>query len=147
MPASGIRLVDSNVWLALTFGDHVHHRAACRWFEGVGRGEAAFCRVTQMALMRHLTNSKIMGRFVLGQRETWKVWDELAGDERVIYLDEPAGVTAAWRRLTGSDEPRHAAWTDAYLAVFALSSRITMATFDKGFRSFGGLALDLIATE
>lgn len=147
MPASGIRLVDSNVWLAMSFGDHVHHRSARRWFERIKKGDAAFCRVTQMALLRHLTNSRIMGRFVLGQRQAWNAWDELARDERVIFLEEPAGVAGTWRGLTGSDEPRHAAWTDAYLSAFAISHRISVATFDRGFRSHDGLSLDLIATE
>jgi hypothetical protein len=34
MPASGINLVDANVWLALAFSDHVHHAIARTWFEG-----------------------------------------------------------------------------------------------------------------
>ena len=62
MPASGvIKLVDANVWLAVAFSGHVHHAPAKTWFEGQNDATCAFCRVTQMALLRHLTNSKIMG--------------------------------------------------------------------------------------
>jgi hypothetical protein len=50
MLVSGTRLVDANVWLALAFSDHAHHHVAVSWFEGLGEKEAAFCRITQMAL-------------------------------------------------------------------------------------------------
>lgn len=65
MPASGvIKLADANAWLALAFSDHLHHAKAKAWFDGEFDGACAFSRVTQMALLRHLTNSKIMGAFV-----------------------------------------------------------------------------------
>ena len=56
MPASGeIKLVDANAWLAFAFSDHVHHGKAKEWFDGQANDTCAFCRVTQMALLRHLT--------------------------------------------------------------------------------------------
>src|SRR5213596_168750 len=62
MPASGgIRLLDANVWLALAFSDHLHHSKAKEWLGAQHEGAFAFCRVTQMALLRHLSNSKIIG--------------------------------------------------------------------------------------
>ena len=36
-----------------TFGDHVHHQVT---FETAGEGQAVFCRITQLALLRHLTS-------------------------------------------------------------------------------------------
>ncbi len=64
MPASGvIDLADANLWLALVFSDHAHHGKAKAWFDAQPDGTCAFCRVTQMALLRHLTNSRIMGQF------------------------------------------------------------------------------------
>ena len=60
MPASGgIKLADANVWLAVVFSDHLHHPQAKTWFEVQGDASCGFCRVTQMALLRHLTNAKI----------------------------------------------------------------------------------------
>jgi uncharacterized protein len=59
MPASGgIKLADANVWLAVAFSDHGHHATARTWFEAQADDSCAICRVTQMALLRHLTNSK-----------------------------------------------------------------------------------------
>ena len=46
MAASGIRVVDSNLWLALCFGGHLHHELALAWFDSLGNGEAGFCRIT-----------------------------------------------------------------------------------------------------
>lgn len=55
MPASGgISLADANVWLAVAFSDHLHHATAKAWFEGQHDASCAFCRITQMALLRHL---------------------------------------------------------------------------------------------
>jgi uncharacterized protein len=142
MPVSGTRLVDANVWLALAFSDHAHHHVAVSWFEGLGEEEAAFCRITQMALLRHLTNEKLMGRFTLSQRAAWESYDAFRDDGRVAYADEPPGLEDSWRRLTRSRETRHRLWTDAYLAAFALSAHLPLATLDRGFKQFGGLTLD-----
>jgi predicted nucleic acid-binding protein len=57
MPASGgSKLVDANAWRALVFSDHVHHGAAKAWFDAQSAESCGFCRVTQRALLRHLTN-------------------------------------------------------------------------------------------
>jgi predicted nucleic acid-binding protein len=73
MPASGaIKLLDANVWLAVALSDHVHHAKAKVWFESQDDDSCAFCRITQLALLRHLTNARIMGRFVQTQQNAWK---------------------------------------------------------------------------
>ena len=144
MPVSGTRLVDANVWLVLAFGDHAHHHVAVSWFEGLGEEEAAFCRITQMALLRHLTNETLMGKFTLSQRAAWESYDALCDDGRVAFANEPPGLENSWRRLTRSREPRHRLWTDAYLAAFAFSAHLPLSTRDRGFKQFAGLTLDLL---
>ena len=87
MPASrGISLADANVWLAVAFSDHLHHAKAKAWFEAQHDASCGFCRVTQMALLRHLTNAKIMGQFVQSQQEAWRNYNKLANDPRVLFL-------------------------------------------------------------
>ena len=86
MPATGgIKLADANLWLALAFSDHLHHAKAKAWFEAQSDASCGFCRVTQMALLRHLTNARIMGPFVQSQQDAWKNYDKLAGDPRVFF--------------------------------------------------------------
>ncbi|MSU56601.1 MAG: PIN domain-containing protein [Pedosphaera sp.] len=146
MPASGeIKLADANVWLALAFSDHVHHATARDWFDGQGNGVCAFCRITQMALLRHLTNSAIMGRFVLSQRAAWENFDKFAADPRVTFLSEPAAVAVQFRALTESESPSNERWTDAYLAAFASVTGAELVTFDQGFRKFGLTNLAVLA--
>ena len=144
MPVSGIRVIDANVWLALVFSDHVHHPVSVAWFETVGEHEALFCRVTQMALLRHLTNQTIMGESVLSQKQAWKCYDSLCRDDRVVFSDEPRDIEDTWRQLTNSLHQRHRFWTDAYLAAFALSADLALSTFADGFKPFAGLTLDLV---
>ena len=94
-----------------------------------------------MALLRHLTNPKIMGQFVQNQQNAWKNYDHLAQDPRVVFLNEPAGLEIAFRNFTKSGSPLHGHWTDAYLASFAMESQSGFATFDKGFNRFAGIDL------
>lgn len=140
MPASGeIKLIDANVWLALSFSDHQHHRPANEWFEVQAENSCVFCRVTQMALLRHLTNAKIMGSFVQSQQDAWKNYDKLINDPRVVFLGEPAGMDERFRMFTKSEFPSHATWTDGCLAAFAEGHGAQVVTFDQGFGRFAGL--------
>jgi len=144
MPASGIKLLDANIWLALAFSDHQHHLKATRWFSSQADGSCAFCRVTQMAFLRHLTNSVIMGKFVQSQQAAWKRYDTFLSDARVIFLSETTGVKSVFRSFSQSDSPSHARWTDAYLAAFAVAANLQLATFEKAFPSFAGLDLSVL---
>ena len=139
MPASGINLVDANVWLALAYGGHVHHPPARIWFDAQLDQTCAFCRITQLALLRHLTNSKIMGPAVQDQQQAWIAYDHFTRDARVIFLPEPPSLEAEFRSLTQSAAPRNQQWTDAYLVAFANLSGAQLVTFDQDFRAFAGL--------
>ena len=146
MPALGAtKLADANVWLALAFSDHVHHVKATKWFAQQADSSCGFCRITQMALLRHLTNAKIMGDFVQSQAAAWDLYDKLFEDPRVVLLNEPPALEAAFRSLTQSSSPSHAQWTDAYLAALAMETRSQLVTFDQGFSRFPDLNLDTLS--
>jgi toxin-antitoxin system PIN domain toxin len=144
MLASGIKIADANVWLALAFSDHVHHASAQQWFDTQPEGACAFCRLTQMALLRHLTNAKIMGKFVQSQQQAWAAYDVLAKDPRVVFLSDPPGVEAEFRSLSQSASPAHQRWTDAYLAAMAKLSAAQLVAFDRGFKAFADLDFALL---
>lgn len=141
MPASGTKLLDANVWLALAFSDHVHHARAKAWFDGIGDESCAFCRITQMALLRHLTNPKIMGAAVQTQQQAWASYEALAADPRVLFLMEPLDLEIRFHALTQDASPSHGQWTDAYLASFAMVRDFEFVTLDKRFRPAAGLKL------
>jgi len=54
-----MHLADINIWLALTFEVHAHHRTAKAWFEGTGPDSCAFCRLTQQGFLRLATNPAV----------------------------------------------------------------------------------------
>jgi hypothetical protein len=145
MPASGeIKLPDANVWLALAFSDHMHHAKARAWFEAQADDSCAYCRITQMALLRHLTNAKIMGAFVQSQQDAWRTYDSLVNDPRVLFLEEPAGIEIVFRGFTQATSPSHAVWTDAYLAALAVRMPAQLVTFDQSFKRFAGIGSRLL---
>jgi toxin-antitoxin system PIN domain toxin len=146
MPASGTNLVDANVWLALAVDAHIHHAAALTWFDGQAEGSCALCRLTQLALLRHLTNVKIMGAAnVQTQEQAWRAYEALATDPRVIYLDEPPRITTVFKSLTQIPQPAQKRWSDAFLAAFAISLGVEVVTFDADFTSFSGLSVRRLA--
>lgn len=144
MRASGVSLVDANVWLALAVDGHAHHATARTWFDTQTDDSCAFCRVTQLALLRHLTNSRIMSSAVQTQAAAWRTYEAFLGDPRVLFLDETAGVTAAFKTLTQNDFPGHERWTDAYLAAFATAASANLVTFDRGLRGGATLKIELL---
>ena len=145
MKASGVSLVDANVWLALAVDAQFHHATAKAWFEGQSDESCAFCRITHMALLRHLTNAKIMGTAnVLSQQQAWQAFEKLSADARVVYLDEPPALTPVFQSLTQSPFPSHKQWTDAYLAAFSGCLHLEIVTFDTDFRSFSDLNVQVL---
>jgi toxin-antitoxin system PIN domain toxin len=125
---------DVNVWLALATPGHVHHKRAKRWFETLHQEELAFCRFTQLGLLRLLTTAAVMGHDVLTQREAWRVYDAfLRGGAR--FLSEPHTLELSFRGLSRHPSASPKDWADSYLAAFALESGATLITFDKAFAS------------
>ena len=145
-----MNLCDVNVWLALTLSGHAHAAAARRWFGQVAvPGSVLFCRVTQQAYLRLLTNAAVLapyGNPPLSNREAWAAYEALLADDRVmLQADEPPGIEARWRELTLRDTASPKLWTDAYLAAFSIAAGYRMVTTDTAFGQFPRLDLVLVA--
>lgn len=123
-------LPDVGVWLAAVWGHHVHHRIAASWFDRQ-TGDLLLCRVTQMSMLRLLSNPAVMGDDVLTRSAAWRIVDRLRADERVLWADEPPQLDAVWRAISARDDTSHKLWTDDYLAAFAQTSDATLATLDR----------------
>jgi predicted nucleic acid-binding protein len=91
-----VKLVDVGVWLAAVWGRHIHHPIAADWFAGEA-DDIVFCRVTQMWLLRLLSNPAIMGDDAVDRSQAWRTYDLLWADDRVLWADEPAELEAVWR--------------------------------------------------
>lgn len=123
-------LLDVGVWLAAVWGRHVHHPIVAPWFDEQG-DDLLLCRVTQMGLLRLLSNETIMGEDVLPRSIAWRVVDKLWADERVLWAEEPPQLDAVWRVISARADKSHKLWTDDYLAAFAQTSDATLVTLDR----------------
>lgn len=122
-------LLDVGVWLAAVWGRHSRHRIAAQWFDEQA-DDLILCRVTQMSLLRLLSNPAIMGDDALTRSAAWRIVDQLWADERVLWAEEPAELEAVWRAFSARDDKSHKLWTDDYLAAFAQTSDSSLATLD-----------------
>lgn len=136
MPRSKTYLPDVNVWLAIASRRHIHHQIASAWLETISDDQLTFCRITQMGLLRLLTNRHAMGIDVLNQIEAWKAYRRLVSDGRIRFLSEPLGLESAWHELTVSSQPATHLWTDAYLHAFGRLASARVVSFDRGFSRF-----------
>jgi predicted nucleic acid-binding protein len=119
-------LADVNVLLALLVRQHEHHKLALQWFDGLTTDEAGLCRFVQLALIRLLGNSHIMGDDAVPAGTAWRLIEELLQDERIAFLSEPAGLDRALPPLLTPGK----SVSDVYVAAFATASARTVVTLD-----------------
>lgn len=137
-------LIDVGVWLAAVWGRHQAHPVVRNWFDAQER-DLAFCRVTQMSLLRLLTNPTIMGGDVVTRAGAWSIYDRLRGDDRIVVLGEPDALDATWRSLSDRDDARHKLWTDDYLSAFARAGHLSLVTLDQAFARRHGIEATLLS--
>ncbi len=121
---------DVNVWLALLMADHVHRPAAVRWWESTTAPRIAFCRSTQVSVLRVLTTAAAMNGKPLTMSEAWAAYDRLFDDDRVCFIPEPTDLEDEFRELARLTTASPKLWADAYLAAFARGAGATLVTFD-----------------
>ena len=143
-------LCDSNVWLAVALPAHAHHAVVRDWLETiVDAASVCFCRATQQAFLRLLTNATVMGAYgiqPLNNGQAWRLYESFLADDRIaMHHRESQGLERLWKEfaLRGTSSPK--LWMDAYLAAFALAGGYQFVTLDKAFSQFHGLDLVLLA--
>jgi uncharacterized protein len=141
MPRSTIFLPDVNVWLALASRRHVHALTCANWFHSIQSDEVVFCRISQMGLLRLLTNESVMGSDVLSSLEAWRIYRTILSDERIQFAPEPFTLEQEWRKVTMQDRPTPKIWTDAYLIAFARAAGMQLVTLDRAVLSIANEAL------
>jgi uncharacterized protein len=127
-----VKILDVNVWLAAVWSRHAQHAVAKSWVDAE-EGELAFCRITQMAFLRLLTNPAVTGSDVLSRRQAWEVFEKLIVDPRICFLGEPQGLEGLWAAFSKRDDQSHLLWTDDYMAAFAQAADAEFVTFDRAF--------------
>jgi uncharacterized protein len=136
---SSVDLLDANVWLALAAEAHTHHRRAELYWRNEAAPLVVFCRVTQLAFLRHLTNKSIMGRQTLTPAEAWKKCAEFLALPEIELIAEPTALDQHLQKFCDLGRTSPNLWTDAYLAAFAKCAGLRLVTFDRGFSKFSGV--------
>jgi uncharacterized protein len=137
-------LLDANVWLALAAEAHTHHRRAEEYWYREAAPLTGFCRVTQLAFLRHLTNRSVVGRQTLTPSMAWKKYGEFLVLPEVKLIAEPVGLDEQLGRFSDLGRTSPHFWTDAYMAAFAFRAGLRLVSFDQGFSKFAGLDLLLL---
>ena len=129
-------LLDANVLIALVVEDHVHHRAAERWFAGT-TAAIATCPITQGSLLRLLIRE--------GQsaQAATAVVSALMTQPRHVFWPDDAAFDAV--PLTGVIGYRQV--TEAYLAHLARTHNGRLATFDQGLAKLQADITDLVPVQ
>ena len=140
MPA----LCDVNLLLAFCYDRHVHHPLALAWLDAQDEKTVLLCRTTQVSLLRLLCTATIMGADLCTLVKAWEIYDAILRDDRFRFHAEPDAIEVALRRFTQTLQISPKLWQDAYLAAFAVTTGLQLASFDRGFRQFAGLELALL---
>lgn len=139
-------IADANVLLPLLTEGHAHRAPAATWWDACDDGDVGLCLPVRMALLRLLTNSRVMGSSILRPEQAWDVLGQLIDDPRIVLIDQaPQTHAQHWRANVEKREPSADLWTDAWLAALAQATDSEMTTFDQGFRSFPKLKLRLLS--
>ncbi len=141
-------IADVNVLLPVLTEGHAHREPALDWWESCDDGDVGLCLPVRMALLRLLTNARVMGSGTLRPEQAWEAVAQLIDDPRVVLVEQaPQTHGEHWEANIAGREPSPNLWTDAWLAAFAQATDCEMATFDRDFRSFSGLKLRLLSSR
>jgi predicted nucleic acid-binding protein len=96
MPPSTTSLFpDINVWVALTYEGHVHHTTAATWFTELPPDVTlAFCRFTQLGLLRLLTTAVVKGPATKDWADSFLAAFATAGHLTLVTFDRGLRVKA-----------------------------------------------------
>jgi uncharacterized protein len=122
---------DSNVWLAILCADHNHRPAAVAWWNATKAETIAFNRITQLGVLRLLSNDKAMNGNPLTNTAAWAAHDRLFEDDRVAMMNEPGGLETHFRQHSAAPRSSSKLWADAYLTAFAHQTGAELVTFDQ----------------
>ena len=138
-------IADANVLFPLLVQGHVAHETARRWWEGRSDASVGTCLLTRLAVLRLLTHRIAMNGAPVTPDHAIDAWRQLANDPRSVHVEaEPTIHEARFVALVSGRQSTPNLWTDAWLAASALSLVYEIATFDRGFKSFRGLKLQLL---
>jgi toxin-antitoxin system PIN domain toxin len=142
-------LLDLNILAALLWPAHEHHEAAHRWFAARRKARWATCALTQLGLIRLLSNPSF-SRDALSPADASLLLSANTAHPNHEFWIEDLSVTEALqaipRKLQG-----HKQVNDAYLLSLANHHHGVLATFDSGIKflaaGWGLQTLELVTSR
>jgi toxin-antitoxin system PIN domain toxin len=142
-------LLDLNILTALLWPAHEHHEAAHRWFGARHKGRWATCAITELGLIRLVTNPSFSRDALAPTDALVLLSSNLAHETHDFWIEDlsvAAALGAVPRKLQG-----HKQVTDAYLLALAIHHHGVLATFDRGIETlaagWGTSGLELVGTR
>jgi toxin-antitoxin system PIN domain toxin len=129
-------LLDVNVLFALLWPRHEGHSSAHAWFAKAGRRAWATNPLTQLGVLRLLTNPAVTQGALSAARALEVVAQAMLDEGHEFWpLDQAmaAGLTAVAQRVQG-----HRQWTDAVLLWHVAERDGVLTTFDSGVKQLAG---------
>lgn len=129
-------LLDTNVLIALTEVEHMHHRRAQDWLNAYGKRPWGLCPLSEAGFIRITTNSRLYPN-PRSIAETVAILQTIHVLPHFSYW----GMVESWVTLTAPFVTRisgHQQVTDAYLLGLAIKEDGVLVTFDKRIRYMAG---------
>ena len=144
MPAG---LIDTCVWLAVSFEAHPCHRQTRQaLLEATPDQPWLWCRASQQSFLRLASTPTLLkayGAPKATNRDALQALQGLSALPQVAVVDEPPTLVATWMKLACLDQPAPKRWMDAYLAAMAITGEWRLVTLDRDFLTFRNDGLDL----
>ncbi|MBU6313184.1 MAG: PIN domain-containing protein [Actinomycetales bacterium] len=135
-------LLDVNVIVGVLRADSELHAAARAWLRGT-TGAVVALPETLAAAVRVLTNDRIWAQVPTVDEATASVSDLVDGAQISITGSSP-GAWPAFTAFVASGQLTHRDVPDALLAAQARSMDAELVTFDRGFRDYPGLRVQIL---
>jgi uncharacterized protein len=127
-------LLDVNVLLALIWPRHESHSAAHSWFKKAGRGAWATNPLTQLGVLRLLTNPAVT-RGVVSAATALAALADATRHEGHEFWPLEQELTSGLKAVAGVLQG-HRQWTDAVLLRQTADRGGMLVTFDAGLKEF-----------
>ena len=143
-------LFDTNIWIALAFSAHPHHKLASKVFaEASADNLAYYCRSTEQSFLRIATTPQVLRAYGcegFRNQDAMELIKKHHLHPLIGFLREPEGIREKWYELAKLPSSSPKVWMDAYLASFAIYEEQELITMDRDFLRYlpHGLKLRLL---
>ena len=96
---------------------------------------------TRIAAPRLLTTAAFLGNKPLSVARSWRIYDGLLADDRVVFVYERPEIDSVFRARAAGDAASPKLWADAWMLAHAETCGGVLVTFDKALGPRGAHCL------